>query len=160
MTSIINEHLPRQPCTSCNFGEEEFMKENVLKWAGPLLMFILVVGMGYQLLVLTGGVSSARTWGGRLTTDTSRNIGIIVSLGIQAGIFILLLMRMGKWKTGMSTPTITRWMYVISVIFFLNTWGNMMANNALEQAIGTPLTGMAAILFWLLAKNPQSGKGK
>lgn len=134
------------------------MNKLLMRWAGPILILVLVLGMGYQLLVLGGVLSSANTWGGQLTDETSRKVGVIVSLVIQTAILFLLLMRLGKLKTSLSAQALTRWMYGIAIIFSLNTLGNMMANNALEQAIGTPLTGISAILFFWLAANSSAGK--
>lgn len=134
------------------------MRQHLNRWVGPTLIAILLTGMLYQILVLTGQLSSANTWGGQIADESSRKVGIFISLTIQTIILMLLLMRLGHIKSSISHPALTRIMYGIAVLFFLNTLGNMMANNAIEQAIGTPLTGISAILFGYLAKNAGGGK--
>ncbi len=134
------------------------MKEYLLRWTGPALILILLLGMLYQILVASGQLSAANTWGGQLTDENSRKVGIAVSLLIQTGILWLLLMRLGKLKARLSSQALNRWMFAISALFFLNTLGNMVAKNDLEQALGTPITGIASILFLILAKYPEAGR--
>ena len=90
---------------------------------------------------------------GRLRNAEERTMGALVSLAVLLGATTLVLVRMGTFGKGVSA--VGRWgMWLIALLFLLNTVGNLFALDVREAVIFTPVTLLAALLAMRVALGP------
>ncbi|MCC7501516.1 MAG: hypothetical protein IT229_03240 [Flavobacteriales bacterium] len=81
-------------------------------------------------------------------------MGALVSMAVLLCATALVLVRSGR--IGKRVPGVGRWgMWVIAVLFLLNTLGNVLALDLREAVIFTPVTFLAAFLAWRVAVGPE-----
>lgn len=123
--------------------------------AANALLLLFCVAFLFQLSVLAGLIPTEMVWGGRLTDHEERTAGALVSLGTLLLMIGVLTLRMGPGgRATRSGPwrSIGRYgMWVIVLLFALNTAGNLMAMDLRETLIFTPVTLVAALLAWRVA---------
>lgn len=112
-----------------------------------LLTFIVI----FHFLVIFGIVPFQNVWGGRLKTFEEmlkfESASIVINLIFMA----VILVKSGFWKTKTSPKIITIFLWIMTILFALNTIGNLFAVNNLEKYIATPITFILSILCFILA---------
>lgn len=118
--------------------------------AGVLTILSLIVL--FHVLILTGVIPFDRVWGGRInnreqmlrmeTLSVLINGLMLAVVGVRARLFGRSLPRRG----------ITIALWIMTALFFLNTLGNLLSQNALEKVVFTPLTAVLSLLCFRLAK--------
>lgn len=111
--------------------------------------YILLVFFGaaivFQLVVLAGFIPTEMVWGGRLANAQERTVGALVSIVFLVLFMLLVLVRMGRIAPSMHA--LGKWgMWVICILFALNTVGNLFALDLRETLIFTPMTLISAVL--------------
>ncbi|MCF6361580.1 MAG: hypothetical protein L3J29_12570 [Cyclobacteriaceae bacterium] len=115
------------------------------------MLVLLTLVLVYHLLIITGLISYQVVWGGRLETESQMYVFETISIGINS-LIILVISAKGKYiKAKISIRIINILLWIITVIFVLNTVGNLFSNNSLETVIFTPLTFISAILCYRIA---------
>ncbi len=124
------------------------------RFAAYAVLALFGAAMLFQAAVLFGLVPIEMVWGGRLRNAEERTVGALVSLAVLLGATTLVLVRMGT--IGKGVPALGRWgMWVIAVLFLLNTVGNLFASDVREAVIFTPVTLLAALLAMRVALGPE-----
>ena len=120
------------------------------KLALRVFLGFLALAMLFHLLVIFGMVPADIVWGGRVQS--------LVELIRMESISILLLVFMA-----LVTAIKARWVFVkigkladyvvwlIPLLFLLNTLGNMQALNAMERFIFTPITFLLTLISLRIA---------
>ena len=112
-----------------------------------LFSFIFV----YHLLILLRLIPYEMTWGGRLESAEQMYRFEAASLALN---FLFVIVVIAKSRL-VSQHKTTRWLngilWLMVVLFILNTLGNLASLNSLETYIFTPVTFVLAILCWRLA---------
>jgi len=128
---------------------EKFISETT---AIAITTAILAAIIIFHLLIATGIVSYEIVWGGRIENPDQmivmETISILVNLLML--VIIGLRARFLEWKVSKKVIRIGLWVMVI--IFSLNTIGNLLAETMLEKAIFTPLTILLALMSYRLTK--------
>lgn len=122
--------------------------------AGRALTAIFLLIIPFHLAVIVGLVPFDMIWGGRLKTREELYVFESISLVLNTLMLWIVAIRMGYVKV-LVTLKVTRvilWLMVI--LFSLNTIGNLMAFNNLETYIFTPITFLMALFSFRLAIKP------
>lgn len=122
-------------------------------WA---LLVLLGAACVFQLVVFAGYIPTEMVWGGRLNNPEERSVGAIVSLTFLLMMIAVVLVRMRI--IGKKTPWIGHYgAWVITLLFVLNTVGNLFALDQRETLIFTPITAISALLAWRVALGADQG---
>jgi hypothetical protein len=109
-------------------------KETAIFIAQNTLIVFLTLALVYHHLVLMQVVPMDMAWGGRLKTLEEMYVFESISITIN------LLFLYGIWRK-------SRIVYaLLTIIFALNTVGNLVAVNFWEMVIFTPITAISAIM--------------
>lgn len=120
--------------------------------AAKTIIVILTAVFCFHLLVLTGLIPYQVVWGGRLQTRSEMITFEMVSLLLNALMSALAAMRAGWLGTGLKPRFLRVGLWVMAVLFALNTVGNIFSTNRWEQVIFTPLTLVLAFLSIIAAR--------
>jgi hypothetical protein len=114
---------------------------------GLFVLFHLSIILG---IVIFDFVPVDFLWGGRMETKEQLFVFEIISLLIMSLCFFTVLIRSEKVKLQglMRASVIALW--ILFILFMLNTIGNIFAKTAFEKFLGIP-TGILAILCLRLA---------
>ncbi len=119
--------------------------------AGLIVIYSLI--FIFHVLVLFKVIPYNIVWGGRLKTDTDMYKFEAVSLLVNALFLIIVLIEANYIKLGLDETILTTAFWVMAVLFFLNTVGNLLSKNKWEKIIFTPLTLLLTILSVVVALN-------
>lgn len=121
------------------------------KFIKHLFIFIFSVILVFQLLLLFGVIPYKYTWGGRLKSREEATVMVSVSICVNVLFLGAILLKAGylKWNIPALFLQIALWMIVI--VFGLNTIGNLFAYEPLERYLATPVTLLLTILGFKIA---------
>ena len=105
----------------------------------------------FHFLVIAGIVPFGIVWGGNLADKTQLYTMEAVSIAINAVMLFIILIYSGVIKLNMNQKIIMGAIWIMFGIFLLNTLGNLLAKNALETYIFTPLTLILSICCFRMA---------
>jgi hypothetical protein len=116
--------------------------------AVKLMLTLPIAGIVFHLLVLVGVVPYSIVWGGRINSTTELVIFEIFSISVMV-IVIVVIANKGGYLSSRSPwlkqlATLLLWLLVI--LFALNTIGNLFAKSLFETIVFTPLTLASSIL--------------
>ena len=121
------------------------------QFAVRTMIILLIVVLVYHLVIITGLIPYEVVWGGRL--ETKSQMYNFEAVSILVNLFILLIISIKGSYIHVNIPdlAITIFLWIITVLFILNTIGNIFSKNLLEAIIFTPFTLLSAILCLRLA---------
>lgn len=111
-----------------------------------LLMFLIL-----HFIILLKLIPCNLVWGGRLKSDKEMYRFEIFSILINSLFVIVILMQMSFLTIDIPRKIITYALWLMTVLFLLNTLGNVTSRNKLEQRLFTPVTILLAIFSLTLA---------
>lgn len=111
-----------------------------------LLMFLIL-----HFIILLKLIPYNLVWGGRLKSDKEMYRFEIFSILINSLFVIVILMQMSFLTIDIPRKIITYALWLMTVLFLLNTLGNVTSRNKLEQRLFTPVTILLAIFSLTLA---------
>jgi hypothetical protein len=115
-----------------------------------LILFILIVI--FHFLVIFGIVPFQNVWGGRLKTQEEMLKFEAFSIVLNLIFIAVVLVKAGFWKVKISPKIISLLLWIMTILFALNTIGNLFAVNNLEKYIATPITFILSVLCFILAR--------
>lgn len=115
-----------------------------------LILFILIVI--FHFLVIFGIVPFQNVWGGRLKTQEEMLKFEAFSIVLNLIFIAVVLVKAGFWKVKISPKIISLLLWIMTILFALNTIGNLFAVNDLEKYIATPITFILSVLCFILAR--------
>ena len=126
------------------------------KSAGTMLIILFLMIITFHVIVLIGLIPMDMIWGGRLKTQQELYVFESVSVLLNALMLWATIIRI-RYIQPRQPSTFTRVVFwLMFILFFLNTIGNMMALNNLESYIFTPITLLLALFSLRLALKPRS----
>lgn len=118
--------------------------------AGNILLVLLLLALLFQLMVLSGMIPQEMVWGGRLETEEQGTTMAFVAIAVLVLMILVVLNRTGRFRSPLAiVGRIGMW--VMFVLFSLNTLGNLAALDMRETLIFMPVTLLAALLCLRLA---------
>jgi hypothetical protein len=94
----------------------------------------------FHLLVVVQVIPYTIVWGGRLENPSQMYVFEMVSLSLNAVFLGGILVKVGILKANVSKRLIHSLLWVMLVVFLLNTVGNLFSTSFLETLIFTPIT--------------------
>ncbi|HEX2534797.1 MAG TPA: hypothetical protein VHK69_13720 [Chitinophagaceae bacterium] len=103
-------------------------------------LFILAATIVFHLLVVAGIIPFEIVWGGNLESRAQRYAMETVSIALNVLMLLVILIyaRIVPWNG--NRKIISGALWLMAALFLLNTLGNLMAKNALETYLFTPIT--------------------
>jgi hypothetical protein len=126
------------------------MKISIMLAANSLLALFFGTTV-FHLLVLLGIIPFNIVWGGRLENADQMYIFESFSLTINLAVLWIVGMRVNYIPTIINNKVITAFLWLLVILFSLNTVGNLFSLNSLEAILFTPVTFVAAIFCCRLA---------
>lgn len=126
------------------------------KTATYSLLFILGAVVVFHLFVLIGVVPYEIVWGGRLDTRSEMIYFETFSIVINLIMLAVVAMYADIIRVKINKTILKGALWMMFILFLINTLGNILSNDPLERAVFTPLTIILAMLSFRLAM----GKGK
>lgn len=122
------------------------------------LLCILSTIIVFHLLVLVGVIPFQIVWGGRLTNRVQMVRFESVSIVINLVMLAVVAIRAGLLKLRIKPSIITAALWVMCVLFLLNTIGNLLSTNTFEKVVFTPLTLLLSLCCFRLAMGKRLDK--
>lgn len=115
------------------------------------LISIFSLSIFFHMFVITGIVPAHIVWGGRAANDL---IPLeIISIALNSLFLIFALIMHGTIKVALKPVFMKVMLWLMSIVFTLNTIGNLLAKSSIETIIFTPVTALSSIFCVYLALN-------
>lgn len=116
---------------------------------GLIIIFSIVIP--FHILVILGMIPFTIIGGGRVENETQMMQVEIIAILINAIMLAIVLMKAGflRWQLPSTVIKISLW--VMTILFVLNTIGNIFSKSEIERALFTPLTLVLAFFSFRLA---------
>ncbi len=124
------------------------VKKISMKMATNTVMALLSCVVVFHLLILVGVIPYAIVWGGRLESASQMYVFEAVSLAINLGMMLVIGVKGGYVKPCLSHGVVRAILWVLVILFLLNTVGNLFSLSTLESIVFTPLTLVSALLCY------------
>jgi hypothetical protein len=115
------------------------------------MLSLLLSVFVFHLSVLLDWIPNTIVWGGRIQTKEQFLLLECISLLINTAFVWIIAQRAAYIKSSIPLKGLKGVLWGMAVVYALNTLGNLMAINALERYLFTPLTLISAILCVRLA---------
>ena len=122
------------------------------------IIIILSCTIIFHLLVLLGIIPSTIVWGGNLADKTQLYTMEGISIAINCLMLFVILNYAGIIKINTNRKFLVAVIWLMFLLFLLNTVGNLLAKNAIETWVFTPLTLLLAIFCFRIAAFEYSQK--
>ncbi len=121
------------------------------RFASTALLLIFALVILFHVLVLAGVIPFSMVWGGRIQSQEQMISFEIISILINIIMIAVVAIYAGYLNLKINPKIIKMALWMMVVIFFLNTIGNLFSNNEMEKMIFTPITLLLAIFSLRLA---------
>lgn len=121
-----------------------------IRTIGWILISISGLASIFHLLILLQVVPYSVTWGGRLQSYDEVLVMVPVSLAVNLIFITVVSVKSGIWNLPIPEKILNGVLWVMVVVFALNTLGNLMAVTWAEKLIATPLTLAGSLLAYRL----------
>lgn len=116
---------------------------------GLLILLSLFLLLHFTILIKI--IPYNLIWGGRLKTDKEMYRFETFSIIINSLFVIVVLVQANYFTIDVPKKIITYILWLMAGLFLLNTLGNAISKNKLEQRLFTPVTILLAIFSLVLA---------
>ena len=115
------------------------------------LIIILAILLVLHFLILLKFIPYNIVWGGRIKSDIEMYRFEIVSILINLFYLFIILAQSRFMTIDFPRKIMTIILWIMTVLFLFNTFGNAISKNKIEQRLFTPVTIILAILSLILA---------
>lgn len=116
------------------------------KQAINIMIALLTAVMVFHALVLTGVIPYAIVWAGKISTAAEMRKMEVVSILVNAFAIFILVLKADYIKHGVPVKILNAIIWLLAVLFSLNTIGNLFAESRFELYFFTPLSFILAVL--------------
>lgn len=120
--------------------------------AGTGLIIVLSITLLMHMGILLKRIPYSFVWGGRLKTDKEMYRFEAVSVSVSLICLWIALERLNVTNL-ISQKYSTAALWVMALLFLINTLGNLFSKNKFERNVFTPLTLLLTIFCIILAIN-------
>ncbi|MBI3239085.1 MAG: hypothetical protein HYZ43_09640 [Flavobacteriia bacterium] len=124
---------------------------SIQRFAGISALVLFIANLVFHLLILAGVIDYSLVWGGRLKTQAQMVQFETVSLVLNAIFLLVVCVRMNWIRVSIPGIALSIVLWLMTVLFLLNTLGNLASLNSLETLIFTPVTLVLAVCCAVLA---------
>jgi hypothetical protein len=122
-----------------------------IRLATLALLVIFTLVMVFHLFVIIGVIPFNMVWGGRLQTHEQMISFEVTSILLNFTMLAVVAVYAGYLKVKLNPGIIKVVLWIMVILFLLNTIGNLFSNNEWEKIIFTPITLLLAIFSLRLA---------
>lgn len=115
------------------------------------MLVLLSALLVYHLLIITQVIPYDITWGGRLKSEQEMYRFEAVSIVLNIIIILIIAIKGGYIKKLAPNKLIKILLWLLVVLYALNTLGNIFSTNIIEAIVFTPMTLLFAVLCARLA---------
>lgn len=115
------------------------------------IIIILSVFLALHVLILLKIIPYNVVWGGRLKSDKEMYRFEIVSIVLNLFFLFIILVQASMLAIDFPKKTMTIILWSMTALFVLNTSGNVISKNKIEQKLFTPITIILTIFSLILA---------
>jgi len=123
------------------------------KATATALVFVFTGLMVFHLLILMSIIPYGSVWGGRLKSHTEMVTFETVSLLLNGAMLFITAVKAGYLQVGVHPTLIRVSFFVMAVLFFLNTIGNLFSTSPFEKIVFTPVTLLLSLISFRLARS-------
>lgn len=123
-----------------------------LRFAIHTSLFILCIVIIFHLLVLSGIVPYTIVWGGKFQNETQLRDFEVVSVIINAFVILVVVIKGQYVNLHIPLKIVNVILWLLVLLFAVNTIGNLVAKATTETIIFTPITFILALLCFRIAK--------
>ncbi len=127
------------------------MTSNILRRVSITVITILSLVIIFHLLILSGVIPYAIVWGGRLTGTNEMITFEAISIVLNMMMIVIVAQHSGLLRLPVKAIVSRIGVWIMVLLFALNTVGNLMSVNETERMIFTPLTLILSVLCLALA---------
>jgi hypothetical protein len=122
-------------------------------FASKGMLFLFSIIMVFHVLVIVKVIPYTIVWAGRLNSDIEMYRFETVSLLLNSVFLFAVLLKMNYIKITIPLKIFKGVFWVMSLLFFMNTIGNLFSKNNLELLIFTPITAILCIFSIIVARD-------
>lgn len=115
------------------------------------LLVLLSLLLILHFIILLKLIPYSFVWGGRIKSDKEMYRFEIVSILVNLLFVLVILMQAGFLAVDVPKKIITYILWLMTGLFLLNTLGNAISKNKIEQRLFTPITILMTIFSLILA---------
>jgi len=121
------------------------------KRAAQVIILLSCLALFYHVLIVSGVVPYKYAWGGKIESQEQLWVFELISTVINFGIIYLAASGAKMIKSIFPKKLLTVLLWLFSGLLFINTIGNLLAEECIEMIIFTPITAIMSILFARIA---------
>ena len=127
------------------------IKKINIELAVNTILIIAVLVFVFHILIISGVIPYQYVWGGRLESNEQMLRFESISMIINLFIIFIVSIKGSYIRPYLSSRVVKVFLWIFSILFVLNTIGNLLSLNSLEAIIATPITFILALMFLRLA---------
>ena len=125
----------------------------IRKFAKIVLLLFFSCSVIFHTIIISGAVPFSIVWGGRLETWEQMIVFESISILINS-IFLIVIALDSKYiKLPIPRRVVKIAIWIMAVLFSLNTIGNIFSLNSTETTVFTPVTLVIAVCCIILASS-------
>ncbi|MEQ9378958.1 MAG: hypothetical protein RIG68_27465 [Imperialibacter sp.] len=129
----------------------EMIRKLNFQFAAKAMITLPALVLVRHLLIITGAIPYEATWGGRLSSHEDMIQFESVSILINLFIVAIVSIKAGYLRVKVPAIVITAILWLLVLVFAINTVGNLVSASFWEMIIFTPFTIVSAILCLRMA---------
>jgi hypothetical protein len=114
------------------------------------LIIIFLMSLVFHVLVMIGVIPCTIVWGGRVGSKEEMYVMESVSLAINLFFLLVILVWIGKIQVNAHPLVFTLLLWIMALLFLLNTVGNLLSTNEFEKMVFTPVTLICSFFCFVL----------
>ena len=95
-------------------------------------------------------------WGGRMQTKEELLVFEIISLVVQLLCYWVIVLKRKHIQTTQNSLIVESLIWILCVVFFINTIGNLVAKTMVETLLGTPITAILCFILFRIGIEKKS----
>ncbi|SHK16183.1 hypothetical protein SAMN04488028_103203 [Reichenbachiella agariperforans] len=124
---------------------------NMITFSQYGLIIILSFFLVLHVCILTKMIPYKNVWGGRLNSDKEMYQFEIVSILINLFFLFIILVQSEFLSIHFPKSMMTILLWIMTVLFLFNTYGNIISKSKIELWVFTPITIILAVFSLILA---------
>ena len=127
------------------------IKKINIELAVNTILILAALVFVFHILIISGVIPYQYVWGGRLESNEQMLRFESISMIINLFIIFIVSIKGNYIRPYLSSKVVKVFFWIFSILFVLNTIGNLLSLNSLEAIIATPITFILALMFLRLA---------
>ena len=127
------------------------IKKINIELAVNTILIIAALVIVFHILIISGVIPYQYVWGGRLESNEQMLRFESISMIINLFIIFIVSIKGNYIRPYLSSKVVKIFFWIFSILFVLNTIGNLLSLNSLEAIIATPITFILSLMFLRLA---------